>query len=176
MNIKLLSLDENKSYGNEILNMLELCDKEFVPPLSLRSSTTQRDLKSGEENIDGVKSYFEEVMKQHLMVATENEKLLGFVSFKENFTNDKISENELPDIYISTIIVHPEGRGRGLTKKMYKILFDEYKDVNIFTRTWSLNTAHIKILKEFGFETFSVLENDRGEGIDTVYFIKRATK
>ena len=160
MDIKLLSLDENISYGDEILNMLELCDKEFVPPLSLRSSTTQSDLKSKEENKIGVKSYFDEVIKQHLMVVTENEKLLGFVSFKENFTNDKISENELPDIYISTLIV----------------LFDEYKDVNIFTRTWSLNTAHIKILKEFGFETFSVLENHRGEGIDTVYFIKRATK
>ena len=165
MDIKLLSLDENKSYGDEILNMLEL-----------RSSTTQSDLKSKEENIDGVKSYFDEVIKQHLMVATEEGKLLGFVSFKENFTNDKIYEKDLPDIYISTLIVHPEGRGRGLTKKMYKILFDEYKDVNIFTRTWSLNTAHIKILSDFGFETFSLIKNHRGEGIDTVYFIKRATK
>ena len=55
---------------------------------------------------------------------------------------------------------------------MYASLFEEYKDVNIFTRTWSTNMAHIKILSKFDFEKMSVIENDRGEGIDKVYFKK----
>jgi len=56
---------------------------------------------------------------------------------------------------------------------MYKILFKEYENANIFTRTWSTNIAHIKILSKFNFETLCVLKNHRGVGIDTVYFVKR---
>ena len=78
----------------------------------------------------------------------------------------------MPNIYISTLLVTPCGRGQGLTRKMYEFLFNEYKNANVFTRTWSTNEAHIKILLGFGFETIKVLENDRGNGIDTVYFKK----
>lgn len=58
---------------------------------------------------------------------------------------------------------------------MYAYLFSAYKNANIFTRTWSTNFAHIKILQAFGFETVKVLKNDRGSGIDTVYFKKEKT-
>ena len=57
---------------------------------------------------------------------------------------------------------------------MYETLFKKYENVDIFTRTWSTNEAHIKILMKFDFEIMSVLKNDRGEGIDTVYFKKSA--
>ena len=86
--------------------------------------------------------------------------------------NGKIGEEDLPNIYISTLLVSPEGRGKGLTSKMYEILFAEYENANIFTRTWSTNEAHIKILSKFGFEAMLILKNDRGNGIDTIYFKK----
>jgi ribosomal protein S18 acetylase RimI-like enzyme len=58
---------------------------------------------------------------------------------------------------------------------MYDHLFNEkYADRNIFTRTWSTNTAHISILKKYNFREIHRIENDRGEGIDTVYFSRKA--
>lgn len=173
MIIKILEKCEYDKYDVEILDLLSEGDEEFVPPLSARSSTTQSDLRGGTKAGSGVLNYFNELKKQKILVAVEKGKLIGFVSFKENFVNDVIGEEQLPNIYISTLLVAKSGRGKGLTGKMYEFLFDEYKDFDVFTRTWSTNEAHIKILSRFGFETLSVLENDRGNGIDTVYFKKR---
>ncbi len=172
MEIKILIKEEQDKYDNEILDMLTRGDAEFVPPLSARSTTTQSDL-SGRKNVNGgVLSYFKEMKKQKILVAVENDKLVAFVSFKENFVNEKIGKDELPNIYISTLLVAPDGRGKGLTRKMYEVLFAEYENANVFTRTWSTNLAHIKILSRFNFETICVLKNDRGNGVDTVYFKK----
>lgn len=173
MDIELLSRQEQEKYYDEILEMLIAADGDFVPPLSSRSSTTQSVLTASEKIGGGVVSYFEELKKQRTLAATEDGKLIAFVSFKEDFVNDKIKNEDVPNIYISTLLVKPEGRGKGLTQKMYDILFKQYENINIFTRTWSTNAAHIKILSKFDFETLCVLKNDRGNGIDTVYFVKR---
>ena len=172
MEIRVLKKSEHKIYFDEILEMLICCDNEFVPPLSTRKSTTQTKLNGTKMLGDGIASYFEEMNKQKILIATENEKVIAFVAFRENFTNEKIPESELPNIYISTLIVHPEERGKKLTQKIYATLFDEYKTANVFTRTWSTNLAHIRILSKFNFERVCVIENDRGEGIDTFYFKK----
>jgi len=172
MEIKILTKSEQDKYDNEILDMITKSDAEFVPPLSARSSTTQSNLRGSINVSDGVLNYFKELKKQRILVATAGGQLLGFVSFKENFVNGKIGEEDLPNIYISTLLVSPEGRGKGLTSKMYEILFAEYENANIFTRTWSTNEAHIKILSKFGFEAMLILKNDRENGIDTIYFKK----
>jgi ribosomal protein S18 acetylase RimI-like enzyme len=72
-------------------------------------------------------------------------------------------------------VVSPKARGKGVTTALYQKLFTEYEKVNIFTRTWSTNFAHIKILGKYGFEVIKILKDDRGIGIDTVYF-KKAKK
>ena len=172
MEFKILTKFEQDKYDNEILDLLAKSDTEFVPPLSARVSTTQSDLTTIKSAEGGVLHYFKELKKQRILVATEDEKLVAFVSFNENFVNDTIGEEHLPNIYISTVLVTPEGRGKGLTRKMYEFLFGKYEKANIFTRTWSTNEAHIKILLRFGFEKILVLENHRGNGIDTIYFKK----
>ena len=173
MKIEILSREEQVNYYDEILEMLIMGDEEFVPPLSARNSTTQKDLSSGEKTTNGILEYLEGMKQQRIMAATEEGKLLAFVSFRENYTNDEIGEGDLPNIYLSTLIVRPEGRGKGLTQQMYGILFKEYEHMNIFTRTWSTNAAHIRILSKFEFETLHVLKDHRGAGIDTIYFVKR---
>jgi len=173
MDIRIIEKKEYEKFYEEIIQMLIEGDDEFVPPLSMRSSTTQKDLKASEKSENGVMDYFEGLKEQKIMVAVENDMLVAFLSYRENYTNDIISSNETPNIYISTLLVKPAGRGKRLTQTMYGILFDTYKERNIFTRTWSTNDAHIRILSKFGFETLHVIENDRGNGIDTVYFSKR---
>lgn len=174
MEIRVLSPAQQAVFDTEILNLLYLGEREFVPPLSARSSTTQSRFTNTSDSADGVRLYFEEMKKQCLLVATENGALLGFVSFRENYISDVIQEQHLPNVYISTLLVSPAARGRGLTRRMYETLFTHFAGRTILTRTWSTNTAHIHILEGFGFETFHTIKNDRGEGVDTVYFIKRA--
>ena len=120
----------------------------------------------------GLKTILNKWKKQRFTVCVDGDVLLSFVQYKENFTNDKISNDDLPNIYLSTII-RPEYRGQKVTQNLYGTLFDIYKDSCVFTRTRSTNAPHIKILLKFDFETIATLKNDRGIGVDTIYFSKR---
>jgi L-amino acid N-acyltransferase YncA len=173
MEILLLDDAGKQKYSEQILSLCQISDGEFVPPLSQRSSTTQATLTGGPS--DGVMAYFREVMKQSVLACTENGKLLGFVSFKENYVPEHYPDTKLPNIYVSTLILFADSRGRGLTKKIYSHLFYErFPERSIYTRTWSANAAHIKILDHFGFSECLCIPNHRGIGIDTVYYeIKR---
>lgn len=173
MEYKLLTKDEQEKYYDQIFEMMVAGDKDFIPPLSARSSTTQKDFSHTEGSMEGLKSYFEEMKAQRFMVCLDGDVLVCFLSFKENFTNDKISEKDLPNIYMSTLIMRPQYRGQKVTQTLYEKLFDIYSHASVFTRTWSTNIAHIKILGKFRFETIATLKDDRGKGIDTVYFAKR---
>ena len=152
--------------------MLVRSDREFVPPLSERSSTLDKNLKASGVG-GGIDSYYREMNSQHIMVAILDGEILGFVSYRENYVCDYISDGKLPNIYVSTLILKPEARGKNLTKLMYAHLFDTvYPDRNVFTRTWSQNFAHTKILSDLSFSEIERIKNDRGEGIDTVYYMR----
>ena len=172
MEIRILDKAEQANIYDRAYTMLEAADDEFVPPLSSRSSSTQRDLTGGEKNTDGIQKYFEQLKSQRFAAAYEDGELIAFVSYKEDYISPEISPEELPNIYISTLVASPAARGKGVAKAMYAYLFAAYKNANVFTRTWSTNFAHIKILQAFDFQTIKVLKDDRGSGIDTVYFKK----
>ena len=172
LRISVLKREEQEKFYDQILKMLIISDKDFCPPLSMRSSTTQADFTQQQTSVDGIQSYFEEMKKQRFAAAYDGDQLLGFVSFKENYVSPEIGEDDLPNIYLSTLIVSPEARGKGITYSIYENLFDTYKNSNIFTRTWSTNISHTRILSKFGFELFKTIKDDRGKGIDTVYFRK----
>ena len=140
MIIQVLSQTEQEIYYDQILEMLYEADGEFVPPLSTRTSTTQLDLSSGPVGSDGILLYFNEMKKQRFMAAVEDGQLLGFVSYKENYMSDQMPEIQTPNIYISTLIVKPEARGRRLTQTMYESLFDAYKydtEYNLYLLSFS---------------------------------------
>ncbi len=161
------------AYRDEMYAMLMHSDREFVPPLSARSSTTQKDLSSKESSEEGLHAYFSQMCDQKILAAFEGTTLLGFVSFREDYTSDVIGADRLPNIYLSTLVSKPEARGRGMTVQMYEHLFCRcYQDRSIFTRTWSTNAAHIRILDKFGFRRLCTIPDDRGAGIDTVYFAR----
>ena len=174
MEFVMMDAEQIATYAEEILSMLRCSDKEFVPPLSARSSTTQKDLSGGECSEEGIQSYFTEMCRQRILGAFEGSVLLGFVSFRENYTNDVIGSDCLPNIYLSTLVSKPEARGKGMTVKMYEHLFNRlYADRYILTRTWSTNYAHTRILEKFAFEELCRISNDRGAGIDTVYYKRK---
>lgn len=91
----------------DMRGLLEMCDKEFVPHLSARASTTQAslNLQSGEN--DGIESYFQDIAAQSAMVAVEKDKVIAFMSFKRDYICEHITNEFLPNLYVTTVIVHP---------------------------------------------------------------------
>lgn len=164
MEIRLLNEEEKARYGEEIFSLLLEADEDFVPPLSSRfpQAKTQNE---------GVRRYFDEMKTANLLVTLENDTLLGFVAFRENVTGNYIPEGVTPNLYIGTAVIAKAARGKHLTTRMYEHLFYALRpDYSCFTRTWSTNEAHIAILTRMGFSLTKRVENDRAEGIDSVYF------
>ena len=173
MQLKLFTNADKARYRADILYMLTAADKDCVPPLSARFSPSQTAF--GETPLAcGVASYFEDMCREQMLGALEGEELLGFVTFMENLESPYFGADPAPNIYICTLLVKPEARGKHLTRTMYEhLFFDLFADRNLFTRTWSTNAAHIAILGKFGFSEIARIENDRGAGVDTVYFGKK---
>lgn len=171
MEIRILNKEEQHIIYDDVYKMLIDADNEFVPPLSSRSSSTQHNFSQITKN-NGITQYFEQLKNQRFAAVFKDDTVIAFVSYKENYTCAEIPSQELPNIYISTLVVSQAERGKGITSALYNKLFSYYDNVNVFTRTWSTNIAHIKILKKFGFEVLRVLKNDRGNQIDTIYFKK----
>ncbi len=169
--MKMLLVEKLSDAGilSQLRELLSLGDKEFIPPLSSRSSTTQQGL--GNANGCGIDLYFEEMKEQSFVLALEGDRLCGFMSFKINHEGAHIGEKE--NLYASTSVVHPDFRGQGLMTSFYKEMIAAFPEKPIYTRTWHENFGHLKVLGRLGFHQIEFLENDRGEGIHTVYYCRR---
>lgn len=170
MNIRFMGHIKSRHVLDGIMELLTLCDHEFVPPLSSRNSTTQSKLDVGGKNSAVPYEYFENIRIQPAFVVLEAGKVIGFMSFKKNYVSHEIPTSMTPNIYITTVIVHPRYRNRGITNKLYNALLERFTGYHIFTRTWSTNDSHTRILSSRKFYEFRRLEDDRGDGIDTVYY------
>lgn len=166
MEMKVAARLTDEKILRQLRELLVLGDKEFVPPLSQRSSTTQQGLSSAKGN--GIDSYFEEMKTQSFVLAMEGDTLAGFMSFKIDHKGEHIPEGE--NLYASTSVVHPEFRGQGLMTGFYREMIRAFPNKPIYTRTWHENLGHLKVLARLGFEQIHFLPNDRGEGIHTVYY------
>ena len=169
MEIKLFEKLENPDYLQQVYDLLKIGDKEFIPPLSSRGSTTQQSL--GNASNTGLADYFNEMKEQCFVLALEGDRVAGFMSFKKDYSCDHVPN--VANLYASTSVVHPDFRGQGLMKKFYMAMMEGYPDRPIYTRTWHENVPHLRVLEKLGFRQIALLENHRGPGIHTVYYEKK---
>ena len=164
-----------KLYQSYVWDILCATEKEFIPPLSERKSTTQQSFPGEKADKRGLTEYYKQMLQQEFILAIENEKVIGFLSFITDHLLQAEGEEFVCD-YVSTIVVSSEFRGHGVARKMYNALFENRKGKNYATRTWSTNYSHIRLLKRIGFELVALLPNERGDGIDTVYYFKKGVE
>ena len=158
----------------QVYRLLEECGDEFVPPLSQRVSTRQSDLVSpSSQASEGVKSYFEEMVQQRFLLARSSGdgQLLAFLSYIPSYQLpccilDKMSS------YVSTICTTHTARGMGIARALYMALESFSESDVISLRTWSTNTAQMHLLGSLGYREIHKIPNDRGHGIDTLYYMK----
>ena len=165
-----------QSHLDGVWRLLRDYDKAFIPPLSNRESTCQKDLHGHAVSApEGPRSYFEQLQKQSFLLAVEQDEVVGFFSFRQGHLPPPLqqlhSEDTLP-VYITTIIVDQRMRRRGIARSFYDLLMSLFPEQTmlISTRTWSTNNSHISLLEKMGFTGPLRIENDRGPGIDTVYY------
>lgn len=167
--VKLLADSQKK----DIWELLLLADKEFIPPLSERESTVQQGLEPTNDSTKKVpRAYFEELVQQEFLLASTNDRVIGFFSYISNHTVKLQAGEKILADYVSTIIVHPDYRRGGIAEKFYERMIDSKDSGNIVTRTWSSNFAHLRLLQKLGFQNVLTVTDDRGTGIDTVYMCK----
>lgn len=165
----------DQKYREDVWKLLCDADSEFVPPLSSREKTTQQSLLPGKQDARGPVSYFEQMMKQSFILAVKDGRVNGFLTYVPDHVLE-LSGQSLTCHYISTIIVEPGSRNKGITRRMYDALFELCKGKNVATRTWSTNDAHLALLQKMQFQLIKRLKDDRGPGIDTVYFLKESAR
>lgn len=160
-------------YREGVKAVLFAADKEFVPPLSARSGTTQTELEAAPARESGPERYFRIMSSQAFVIAEKGGCVQGFMSYIPDRELDLDGEILICD-YVSTIVVDPARRGKGLTGQMYRKLMQARSGKCIATRTWSENHAHLHLLQSLGFKLALTIPDDRGPGMDTVYYVHEA--
>ena len=139
-------------------------DNDFLPPLSSRSSATQRSFGCGYYPSMNVRPYLESLLGQRLVTASDGSGLVGFLSW---------APSDDGGAYVSTIATSRRLRGSGVGRGLYEA-FEAACDARVATlRTWSTNWTHLRLLRELGYEEVSRIANHRGAGVDTVCLSKR---
>lgn len=162
----------------DIWEILKLCDKEFYPPLSERSSSYQKTFApaSGAVSQDGPRAYFDEMIKQEFLLTYLDSGMAGFMTFRTGYLYDKLGDAYNPSLYMTTACVKPEYRDHGIMTALYTQMEQEmtrkFDCPVVTTRTWSTNDTQMRMLPHLGYVPICILKDDRGPGVDTVYFGK----
>lgn len=168
----------NDAEWDNVWRILCECDNDFLPPLSHRESSTQKELSCTTVGKKLPYSYFGDLKKQDFILGYHGSEVICFLSFRKNYICEQL-EKFGKSSYITTVCVRNAYRKQGILKLMYHFLEGEVMQVHltnkISTRTWSKNTAQIKVLEQFNYNQEAVIENHRGERLHTIYFTKNTS-
>jgi L-asparaginase len=174
--------DDSCADAQAIKTIMEACDNDFIPPMSVRESAC-KNLSNQEVHDKDIKVYWKIILAQKNVAAYIGETMVAFLSFrhddnKEDF--EPVVQSEVVN-YVSTICVLKGYRGKHITSHFYDMLEngidipDEVKGDCVATRTWNENYAHIGLLQKRGFTLTHTIVGDReqdGIKYDTVYYCK----
>jgi len=142
----------------EVEFLIEKYEGEFVPPLSERPSAGG-ELKGG-----SLREYIKSLSSARVLAAKKDGRVIGCLCYKIQ-TLPFVSK---PVSLVSTVIVEKSFRSAGVGRALYQKAISENRE--LYVRTWSTNTNHLKLLESLGFHEVYRIENHRGKGIDTVYW------
>lgn len=168
-------IGDSPEIHNFVRALLLSVSNEFVPPLTDRSVSHEKNFLESVDPGEGFEMYMMQKMSESCLIASIDGTKAGLLTFKRHFGADWVME-WCPSNYIVTVGVFPKFRRNGLTKLMYenigKIDVAVQPEFDL-VRTWSTNDAHIALLGSIGFSEVLRLENHRGQGVDTVYFSRK---
>ena len=175
--IAFIGVPDTERVKREIWELLLACDQDFLPPLSERVGSSQKRWEETpkKDAAEGPRAYFEEMIRQPFVILRKQGRLIGFMTFKMRDTSVEVPGYSSSN-YATTLCIDPAYRGRHLAERLYAFLEEELPPQAaapcLTLRTWSTNYAQLHILEKRGYICCRRLPNDRGKGVDTVYFYK----
>lgn len=162
-----------------LTDLLSEVSEDFVPPLSSRSPDSF-DLKNTQNTTkNDVNTYARDLCEKYwniLAYSPETDEPMGLISFTEK---ESVSILGKRCVYVSTICVRKKFRKAGVSDFLMKTFFSVFgtlfggRNVGLVeTRTWSTNIPSRNLFEKNGFVRTIVIENHRGEGIHTEYYVK----
>lgn len=156
-----------------MLAVVDAVADEFVPSLRARTSTTQADLAPGAA-AGTCDAYVTAMLAQHCAVVPDDDGA-GLRAVLSARTSDHPLEDEVPGaVYLSTVAVAPWARRQGLAALLLDAMLTRFAGRPALSRTWSTNTASIRLHERAGFAVHARVRDDRGPGVDTVYLLRPA--
>jgi GNAT superfamily N-acetyltransferase len=152
-----------------ILQIIEICDSEFVPHLSSRKS-------EGKTKDDTLKEIVETLRNFPIVYIKIGKQIVSFVSVAPNIDID-FKEQIILANFINLTCVLPNFRNIGLATKMYNYveqhLPKKFHSKYVCRYTWSTNKAQIHIIEKSGYKLIKVKKDARGKGIHSVKYLKK---
>jgi len=151
----MLKIQEYSGKSQGIIDFIILVDKDFYPPISKRKRIEDYVLDSLAE-------------PHYVLVVWDNDTIIGSVC-------TCLDMPEKGEGYIYWLAILPNYRTQGLATKLINNV-EKYLRKNTYNkikvRTWSTNMASIALYTKLGFSTDYVIKNERGNGVDSIYFVK----
>lgn len=163
---------ELNAHKDDIWNVLEATDRDFVPPLSSREPTTLGELKPSRVVFALPIEHVEFQLGLHVIFARVNGRVVGFLSFMPDFSHEVVGELE-STVLIDTVAVLPGWRRQGIGKALYRRAWQDpafLRAQDAVLHTWSTNTSHGDLIHKLGFEEIHRIPNERAPGIDTLIY------
>jgi len=152
--MKIIRFANSKDEYKKLLDFFRIVDRDFYPPLSNRCS---------------LKAYLDSIVsKGVILYFLKNRKIIGLVGYYYFSTT-------YDSAYIKIIAILKECRGKKFGTALIGKCFLDLKNNNskkVRIKTWSTNKISIHLYEKFGFKEYDVIKNDRGYGVDTIYFEK----
>lgn len=153
--------------ARQLLALTRRCDGDFVPPLSWRHRLGQELRDLGLQAGANVEKYVNSLLElAHLVVLVQDERLVGYCAYYWPWM-----WRGTEHVYVSTAVVAPSHRGRGLSTRMGRrvVAHALRRRVPLLAKTWSTNQASMGTLARWG-RVDKIVRDERGAGIDTVYW------
>ncbi|WMW21416.1 GNAT family N-acetyltransferase [Methanolobus mangrovi] len=149
----------------QVRRFIELVDTDFYPPLSERGGGIPERVDAG---LDTPKGNFLVARLKERDSSDHTDGIVGMVGYTRNWKSDDSA-------YINFLATHPQHRNQGISRELCLRLEEflgEQEIKRIYLCTWSSNPAAIKFYEKLGYYAYSVVLDDRGRGINTIYYKK----
>ncbi|WP_292466515.1 GNAT family N-acetyltransferase [Methanolobus sp.] len=149
----------------QVKRFIELVDNDFHPPLSEREGGISERIDVG---LDTSKANFFVARLKERDSSDHIDGIVGMVGYTMNWKSGDTA-------YINFLATNPLYRNYGISRNLCLRLEDKLKKQDfktIYLCTWSSNPAAIYFYEKLGYYAYSVVLDDRGRGINTIYYKK----
>ena len=149
----------------QVRRFIELVDTDFYPPRSERGGGIPERVDA---DLDTPEANFLVARLKEWDSSDYTDRIVGMVGYTRNWKSHDSA-------YINFLATHPEHRKQGISRDLCLRLEEflaEQEIKRIYLCTWSSNPAAIKFYEKLGYYAYSVVLDDRGRRINTIYYKK----